>query len=633
VRRRVAVIGFGVAMAVLWAQPALAAQDVRIRGVDPKQFPLVTVTVSVQQSVSLFPGQVRVSENGIPVDVTTVRSAGPSRGVGVVLAIDTSDSMKGLPLQTAYAAAREFVSKVPSWMHIGLVTFADQPQPVQDLNSDHNTLLGSLATTPPTASGTALYDGIVTASGMFEGPGQRNIILLTDGRNTTGAVGLRGAVAAARSARATIFTVALEGANSDESTLQQLAKLTGGSFLSASPQDLDAAYRTLARQLSRQYLITYKSKVPFGAEATVTVDLPEGSGTYGFLAPGPHAAASTNLSALARFFRGPLGAASAVGLSFFAALGLFSLLLGAQVRAGRQRILEQRIPALPKPQANVGASPSASPLTSWIPESVVGAAGRVATYTGLAATLDARLERAGLAMRPGEFLAGMSLSALVGGVVGGVVGRLVSQVLPGVLLFALAGAILPWAALSSMAHRRIRQLQRQLPDVLMVIASSLRAGHSFLQALDMVTKEVGEPSSHEYLRAVTEIRLGRPVDETLIAMAGRFGSDDFEWAVMAINIQRQVGGNLAELLETVAGTVRERETLRRQVRVLSGEGRLSVIILTVLPLLLATYILLVVPSYIQSLFHTPIGIMLLLGAGLLMIIGHTWMRRITKLDV
>jgi tight adherence protein B len=148
-----------------------------------------------------------------------------------------------------------------------------------------------------------------------------------------------------------------------------------------------------------------------------------------------------------------------------------------------------------------------------------------------------------------------------------------------------------------------------------------------------VTKELADPAAHEFTRAVTEIRLGRPVDEALRTLADRSGSDDFEWSAMAINIQRQVGGNLAELLESVAGTIRERQTLRRQVRVLSAEGRLSVVILSVLPFLLATYLFFIRRDYLLVLFQTMVGRLLLVGAGTLMLIGYVWMRKVVKLDV
>jgi tight adherence protein B len=635
VSRRLLIVAFGLGLTAAFAHPALADQTVRIRDVETGEFPSVGITVSVEGSVGVADGDVRVLEDGVPVALTSVRALASNRGVQVVLAIDTSNSMAGTPLQTAFAAAREFVSRVPEGVQIGLLTFADQPRVIDAMTSDHAAVLESLATIPVTGFGTALYDAVAAATTMFTGTAQRNLILLTDGRNTSGSVDLETAVASSRDANMTVFSVGLEGANVDTAILQQLARLTSGSYASASPDDVGAAYRSLARQLSQQYLITYRSKAPFGTQATVTIQLPVGEASAGFLAPPPlpTVRAPGPPTALARFFSSPVGVATTVGLTFVAAFSLISLLMGLHVSGRRERQLAQQIPVPPPPRSRTKAKPERNPLTAWIPQTVVGAAGRVAQYTGLAAALDARLERAALAMRPGEFLTAMALSGVTGIVAGGVIGGILSRALPGALFLGAVGALVPWVLLAAAAQKRTRQLQAQLPDVLMVIASSLRAGHSFLQALDMVTKEVGDPSAHEFNRAVTEIRLGRPVQDALGAMAGRIGSDDFEWAIMAINIQRQVGGNLAELLETVAGTIRERATLRRQVRVLSGEGRISVTILTVLPILLATYIFLVVPSYIQTLFDKTIGLILLIGSGLLMGLGYVWMRRIVKLDV
>jgi len=636
VSRRLLIVAFGLALPFAWAWPALADQNVQIRDIDSSDFPSVAVTVSVQGSTGLSASEVRVLENDVPVNVTSVRPLGPStdQGVDVVLAIDTSHTMEGAPLQTAYAAAREFVTKIPPWIRVGILTFAPQPQVVQPVTSDHGVVLGSLASPPSTAYGTSLYDAIAMASGMFSGTGQRNIILLSDGRNTTGKanfsnIDVQAAVAAAHDARATIFSVGL--GKTDVAILQQVSQLTHGSYVTASLSDLDAAYRTLARQLAQQYLITYRSKAPFGTQAIVTVELPGGTDVSGFLAPPPHATVGTanTPTALARFFSSPLAVVTTVGLTFLAALSLISLLFGVQMRAGREKQLAHAMAAPPRIRSRARPKPEGSQLTWWIPQPVVGTAARVAEYTGLAAWTEVRLERAGLAMRPGEFLAGTVIASLACGLVGGVVSRNIVVA----LVLVVLGALVPMILLVRASAARARQLQAQLPDVLMVIASSMRAGHSFLQALDMVTKEVGEPSAHEFTRAVTEIRLGRPVDEALQALAERTGSEDFRWSVMAINIQRQVGGNLAELLETVAGTIRERETLRRQVRVLSAEGRLSVVILTLLPFLIAGYLFVVKRDYLAVLFQTSIGRILLVGSGLLMLIGYAWMHKVVSLDV
>jgi len=632
VSRRLVAVGFGLVLSTASAWIAGADQNVRIRSVELRAFPTVAITVSVQGSEGLLAGDVRVTENDDAAQVTAVRALGPSsnKGVDVVLAIDTSNSMRGAPLQTAFAAAREFVTQVPPWVRVGLLTFADQPNILQATTTDHEAVLQSLPSPPSTTLGTALYDAVATASGMFSGTAQRNIILLSDGHNTVGAGDLQGAALAAREARVTIFSVGLEGARTDLSTLQQLSQLTAGTYASASPSDLGAAYRSLARELAQQYMITYRSRAPYGTQATVRVEAPGGADETGFLAPAPGVGAPTYpASLMERFFQGPFGVATAVVLSFFAAFSLISLLFGVQMRAGREKQLAYAMAAPPRIRSRARPKPQGSQLTWWIPQPVVGAAGRVAEYTGLAAWTEVRLERAGFAMRPGEFLAGTLVASLACGIVGGVVSRNIVVA----LVLVVLGALVPMILLVRGATSRARQLQAQLPDVLMVIASSMRAGHSFLQALDMVTKEVGEPSAHEFTRTVTEIRLGRPVDEALQALAERTGSEDFRWSVMAINIQRQVGGNLAELLETVAGTIRERETLRRQVRVLSAEGRLSVVILTLLPFLIAGYLFVVKRDYLATLFQTSIGRILLVGSGLLMLIGYAWMHKVVNLDV
>src|SRR5207247_10935548 len=146
------------------------------------------------------------------------------------------------------------------------------------------------------------------------------------------------------------------------------------------------------------------------------------------------------------------------------------------------------------------------------------------------------------------------------------------------------------------------QLRDQLPDVLTILASSLRAGHSFLQALDTVSKEIPEPAKAEFNRVVAEIRLGRSTEDSLEALADRVGSEDFKWAVLAVNIQREVGGNLAEILDNVSDTLRERAIMRRQVRVLTAEGRLSAYVLGAMPFGIGLYMFAVNREYISLLF-------------------------------
>jgi tight adherence protein B len=194
-------------------------------------------------------------------------------------------------------------------------------------------------------------------------------------------------------------------------------------------------------------------------------------------------------------------------------------------------------------------------------------------------------------------------------------------------------AVVPTVAASIVGRQRSAKLEEELPDVLQVIASSLRAGHSFLQALDSATTEVPEPSASEFGRVLSEVRLGRDAKEALEAMAQRVRSDDLGWAVLAISIQREVGGNLAEVLDTLAETMRERMAVRRQVKVLSAEGRLSMIVLFALPLGLGAYMAIVNPKYLGLLFSTQLGLVMLATAGCLMTLGMFWMRKVVKIDV
>jgi len=203
----------------------------------------------------------------------------------------------------------------------------------------------------------------------------------------------------------------------------------------------------------------------------------------------------------------------------------------------------------------------------------------------------------------------------------------------GALAGVALGAFAPFAFLSNAAGRRLAAIQGQLADTLMVIASSMRAGHSFLQSLDSAAKEIDQPAAGEFGRVLREIRLGRDTDDALEALVERVGSQDLEWAVTAIEVQRKIGGNLAEVLETVANTIRERDTLRRQMRVLSAESRISVVVLTVLPILIAIYLMIVNPQYLRILTTTTAGKIISISALALMGIGYLWMKRIVRLDV
>ena len=315
-----------------------------------------------------------------------------------------------------------------------------------------------------------------------------------------------------------------------------------------------------------------------------------------------------------------------VGLAAFA---LGWLLLGTAARVKADRDMAARMAAIGRPAPQGTATNVDKPGSGWIPDSVTAFGERFAKAQGFGEKLDVQLEAAGSNLRSGEFVVATVGAGLVGAVLGAAL--LQNLLLAGVI--GVVGAAAPTLYLRMALGRRSDKMREQLPEVLTIMASSLRAGHSFLQALDTVAREIPAPANVEFQRLVAEIRLGRPAEDALEALADRVGSPDFRWAVLAVNIQREVGGNLAEILDNVADTLRERATMRRQIKVLTAEGRLSAWVLALMPFALALYMFAVNPDYISLLFTSQIGLIMLGVGGVLLVLGILWMRKIVDIDV
>ena len=610
---------------------ALAEPSASVRSVDDRGFPVVRLTLSTADGFSLRASDVTVTENGLPVHVLGAESLdGSGRQVDAVLAIDVSNSMRGPKLVTALAAARTFLQGVPPSIPVGILSFSSAPvidAPVSSERVSAEAAVGSLSTA--TGQGTALYRAVMSGAGMFgtEASAQHTLILLTDGKNTDASTTVEQAVTAAKSAGVSVYTISLAGSDTNELVLRELASRTGGRFQAITPEDLGSVYAGLAGELSHQFVISYRSKAPYGAPVSVNVGLPVGSASTRFLAPGISAAKGDRAGTAAPAPQAPLSGGGAIVvvamLSFLAALSLGWSVRESRERARREAQLRSRLSSEVGPEGPAELGDHANP---WIPGSIAQMAERAVGSGPVGSSLKRRLTRAGWNLRVGELTA-MVIVAAAGAGVGGYLA------FGGIgLLLAVAGALVPLALLSVAASKRLAGIQAQLPDLLMVIASSLRAGHSFLQSLDSAAREIGDPASAEFRRTMSEIRLGRETGEALDALVERIGSRDLEWTVTAIKIQRRIGGNLAEVLEGVAGTVRERETLRRQVKVLSAEGRISTIVLTVLPLALGLYLSVVNPDYLHVLTGTRAGNILLGVSAALMVVGYAWMRKIVRLD-
>jgi tight adherence protein B len=286
--------------------------------------------------------------------------------------------------------------------------------------------------------------------------------------------------------------------------------------------------------------------------------------------------------------------------------------------------------ATPAPAAVVSAGPVAEPVRPGLTRSAAGQVGRLIRGRSLEATLSGRLDQAAVSMTPGEWLLLHGGSVLAAGVLLGLLGGgSASAAVLGVIL----GTAVPLVVLRVRTQRRKAAFDAQLADSLQLLAGSLRAGYSVPQAIDAIVREGEEPMTTEFGRALVEARLGVQLEDALESVGRRMDSVDFGWVVMAMRIQRDVGGNLAEVLTNVAATLRERERLRRQVRVLSAEGRLSAWILGLLPVVFGGYLLLVRPQYLQPLWTTTLGWLMLLTGALLFVAGVVWLRRVVRVVV
>jgi tight adherence protein B len=282
------------------------------------------------------------------------------------------------------------------------------------------------------------------------------------------------------------------------------------------------------------------------------------------------------------------------------------------------------------PRAATVASGQEPQRTGRLAGGAVGLMTQILQSRNAEPKLALRLDRAGMVMAPAEWaLLGTCVSAGLAAALTVFLGN----ALLGILIGIAAGWIGMHVLLNVKISRRSAAFDEQLPNVLQLVAGSLQTGFSLAQALDGVVREDTQPAAGEFARALAETRLGVDLDVALDGVADRLQSADLRWVIMAVRIQRETGGNLAEVLRNTVATMRERAFLRRQVRTLSAEGRLSAYILLGLPVVVGGWLFYSNPTYMRPLYTTFFGISMLATAGLLFIAGAFWMRNLINIKV
>jgi tight adherence protein B len=612
--------------------PAASQLQVRIReaALDPDgRVRLIASVAGTREGQVLDKRNFKVTEEGDGVESFSVESLLESKvqPVAVALVMDVSGSTKGRPLADAKSAATALLGSLPSGIQTSLIAFGTSASTIVDFTGDRNLLVQSVQGLVADGD-TALYDAVALAASSLEKiQGQRNMIVFSDGADTHSLNTLDGAIEAAKAAKIQIASIALVSSEFDPAPLERLSAETGGSSIQANKSgELGAAFDQASREIRSQYVLTYTGQrsAPKELDLKVTLAVDGSEASDSIVALNPRIDAPQSEPAL-QAATGPITSKVFMYLGVVASFGaLLLLFLILFQRTGGNRALR----ALRGETASKPQNKKEMELSS-LTQRAVDMVEQLPKPKGYEDKLHAKIERAGWAIRSGEFLTLQAATAVVGAVFGF---GLFSHWFLGILLTIL-GAALPRVILARRIQKRANAFLAQLPETLQLLAASLQAGYGLLQAVDTVVKESEPPTSTEFARVLTEARLGMSLEDALEGMADRLGSEDFRWVVLAINIQRQVGGNLAVVLQTVADTLREREQLRRQVKTLSAEGRLSALILTVLPFLLVVYLRAVNPSYLELLTGTGIGKFMLFGVLMFMTIGILWMKKIIRIKV
>ena len=626
--RRIQVALLALLAAGLTAAPSAAGKSgLTLTEAGNPPFPDRAFVLTLPSDRPLSADQLRVRENGTPVTGLTVVPAALGKGnqFGVVLVIDASDSMKGKPIVGALAAAQLFVGHRTAEQQVAVVTFNDQPDVALPFTTDSSAILQALAHKPTLAYGTHIYDAVGKAISLLEQAKivAGSVVVLSDGADTGSTSSRADVIAAAKRAHVRIFAVGLRSKHFEPGALRNLAQGASGSMSEAeSVKDLSRIYDQLGTQLSREYLLRYRSYRRLGEKVQVSVQIKgvAGAGRSGYATP-PLTTASLQ-GYHKGFGNGFWGSPFTMIVVSVFAVGLVAFCLFLLLMPRRRTFQKRLAEFVSMAEASDGGSIGGALQTGFLNTTEKSLEG--AKWWG---RFVEEVELAEIRMKP----AYIAIWTLIGTV-------LVMWLVAVFFTFAglLLGLIVPftvWGIIRRKVEHKRQQFAEQLPDNLAVLASAIRAGHSFVGALSVVVDDAPEPARSEFRRVVADEQLGRPLEDALEVVVVRMQNRDLEQVALVAILQRETGGSTAEVLERVVETVRERMELRRLVRTLTAAGRMSRWVVSFLPLVLLLAIWVLNPSYLHPLTSQTSGRILLVFAALLVICGSLVIKRIVNIKV
>lgn len=612
----VAIVLCGASMLPAAADPAVEVGSVKVE--DGRAH--VTLTARDVPG-SLGQQGVRVEVDGTPVPASAAVVGEPQPTRAVVVVLDTTGTMNGPSIATARGVLTAYLAALPADVHTGLVTFSDRPALAVPVTADRQRVTAALAGVG-TAGSSALNDAVTLAARSLAGtPGARRLLVLSDGEDADGGASLDAALKVLSETGVTADVVALDGAAAAIAGRDRLAQGSGGHvvaagdaragaavFAAAAPQRLEVRAAVPDELSGRQVRLTVRVG---DLVAETVVHAPDRRGAVAPAAP-------------SWMFGTVLGASFAV----FSGLGWLWF--------GRRRVVRRARPGRLAEVRRYRVRDGAEPETGAVQEPsrpmrlLLALSERIIAARGLRERIEFDLDLAGVRLRPAEWLLVRFGIAVVLGVV-------LAAVTGAPMVCGPLGALLGWLGgrffLKFRIGRRRTLFGEQLPDTLQLVAGALRSGFSLPQALDSMVREGTQPIAGEIARSLARTRLGVSVEDALDKAADRMRCQDLSWVVMAIRIQREVGGNLAELLLTTVGTMRERATVRRQIKALTAEGRMSAYVLISLPIGLGLWLFVSRREYVEPLYTRPVGWMLLGATAVSLCIGWFWMQKMIKVEV
>jgi tight adherence protein B len=589
-----------------------AAQLVKVRELPTQGAQRAFVIAGVGPQIDL--NALDVSEGGHPVrnlKVTVAKDA-----LSLAILVDSSNSMRGAPLDTALTAAGNIVGALPANVRAAVYTFNSGVKQRVPFGSDPTAAAGAL-TGVTTAEGTALYDAVLQATSdlQHQNTSSRVMIVASDGADISSKSTLEEATAAANAAGVRIFTIGLDGTGFKKESLEGLATRTGGTFSRADdPSALAALQASLATSLTRQYRVSFDSNVSVpGASAHAQITAPGyQAANFSYSVPLPKVVAETPGFWQGRWARLAITALAGLGV-FIAAL----IVLRPRKATIAERVAEYHM--------SVDARAARD---SHFLDDLLDTTEKRLKDVEWGRRLELELDRADIALRTSQAVAIAAGSALVAGLLAALLFRS-----PIGLVFGLIVPFLAWQVVRYKARKRIDAFADQLPDNLAVLSQSLRAGFSLLQALDSVSDNAAEPAKSEFRRLITQTRLGSSIEAAMDELGLRMASKDFTWVCAVVSIQAKAGGNMAEILDSVGETIRQRQRLRRDMKAMSAQGRMTQGVLTALPPGVGTLIYVMAPDLMNEMLKRTAGLIVLGIAVLMTMAGGMVISKIIRIDL